>query len=174
MICIYNYQKNLVVYKKVLCKLLKKSTMCDIITPDYKCNPCLVISKAPKNAFCLVKSIFVSSFVSLMVLVLPDRLVQKEVVSMNKYEMLYIISISAEEEAREAIIKKWNDMVVADGGSVESVEKIGVKKFAYPIQDKMEGYYVLMNFTANPTIVRKMEEQMALTEHFVRKMIIKK
>lgn len=93
---------------------------------------------------------------------------------MNKYEMLYIISISAEEEAREAIIKKWNDMVVADGGSVESVEKIGVKKFAYPIQDKMEGYYVLMNFTANPTIVRKMEEQMALTEHFVRKMIIKK
>lgn len=93
---------------------------------------------------------------------------------MNKYEMLYIISINADEEAREAIIKKFSDMVVADGGVVDSLEKIGVKKFAYPIQDKREGFYVLMNFTANPTLLRKMEEQMALTEFFVRKMIIKK
>jgi len=93
---------------------------------------------------------------------------------MNKYEMLYIISITAEEDAREAIIKKFSDMVVADGGVVDSLDKIGVKKFAYPIQDKREGYYVLMNFTANPTLIRKMEEQMALTEFFVRKMIIKK
>ena len=65
--------------------------------------------------------------------------------------------ISAEEEAREAIIKKWNDMVVADGGSVESVEKIGVKKFAYPINFKNEGYYVLMTFTAPATIVKEMK-----------------
>ena len=93
---------------------------------------------------------------------------------MNKYEMLYIISISAEEETREAIIKKFSDMVVADGGVVDSIDKIGVKKFAYPIQDKREGFYVLMNFTANPALIRKMEEQMALTEFFVRKMIIKK
>ncbi len=93
---------------------------------------------------------------------------------MNKYEMLYIISINASEEARDAIVKKFSDMVVADGGTVDSIEKIGVKKFAYPILDKREGYYCLMNFTANPTLIRKMEEQMALTEFFVRKMIIKK
>ena len=93
---------------------------------------------------------------------------------MNKYELLYIISSAAEEEAREAIIKKFSDMVVADGGEVESIDKIGMKKFAYPIQDRKEGFYVLMNFIANPTLPRKMEEQMALTEHFVRKMFIKK
>lgn len=93
---------------------------------------------------------------------------------MNKYELLYIISSDASEEAREAIIKKFSDMVVADGGEIESVEKIGMKKFAYPIQDKAEGFYVLMNFTSNPTLPRKMEEQMALTEFFVRKMFIKK
>ncbi len=93
---------------------------------------------------------------------------------MNKYELLYIISCDAPEEAREAIIKKFSDMVVADGGVVDSVEKIGMKKFAYPIQDKAEGFYVLMNFTANSTLPREMEKQMALTEFFVRKMFIKK
>ncbi len=93
---------------------------------------------------------------------------------MNKYEMLYIISISAEEEAREAIIKKFNDIIIAEGGEIESTEKLGVKKFAYPIQDKNEGYYVLVNFSANPTVVAKLEAAQALTEFFVRKMIIKK
>ena len=93
---------------------------------------------------------------------------------MNKYELLYIISCDATEEVREAIIKKFSDMVTADGGKVESIEKIGMKKFAYPIQDKQEGYYVLMNFESNPTLPREMEKQMALTEHFVRKMFIKK
>ena len=93
---------------------------------------------------------------------------------MNKYELLYIISSAAEEEAREAIIKKFSDMVVNDGGVVESIEKIGMKKFAYPIQDRNEGFYVLMNFESKPTLLREMEKQMALTEHFVRKMFIKK
>ena len=65
-------------------------------------------------------------------------------------------------------------MIIADGGEIESVDKIGMKKFAYPIQDRAEGFYCLVNFTANPTLLRKMEEQMALTEHFVRKMFIRK
>ena len=92
---------------------------------------------------------------------------------MNKYELLYIISSAAEEEAREAIITKFSDMVVNDGGVVESVEKIGMKKFACPIQDRNEGFYVLMNFESKPTLLRDMEKHMALTEHFVRKMFIK-
>ncbi len=93
---------------------------------------------------------------------------------MNKYELLYIISCDAPEETREAIIKKFSDMVEKDGGKVESIEKIGMKKFAYPIQDKQEGFYVLMNFESSPTLPRQMEQQMALTEYFVRKMFIKK
>ena len=93
---------------------------------------------------------------------------------MNKYELLYIISSAADEETRESIIKKFSDMVEADGGKIESIEKIGMKKFAYPIQDRTEGFYVLMNFESNPTLPRAMEQQMALTEHFVRKMFIKK
>jgi len=93
---------------------------------------------------------------------------------MNKYELLYIISSSANEEQREAIIKKFSDMVERDGGKVESLEKLGMKKFAYPIDHKTEGFYVLMNFESNPTLPREMEKQMALTEFFVRKMFIKK
>lgn len=93
---------------------------------------------------------------------------------MNKYELLYIISSDAEESVREAIINKFAEMVTKSGGTVDTLDKLGMKKYAYPIHGKTEGFYVLMNFTAEPTLPREMEKQMMITEHFVRKMFVKK
>ena len=92
---------------------------------------------------------------------------------MNKYELLYIISSDADEKARDAIIQKFSDMVTKSGGTVDSLEKIGMKKFAYKVNDKAEGFYVLMNFTANSSLPQEMEKQMHITEFFVRNMFVR-
>lgn len=92
---------------------------------------------------------------------------------MNKYELLYIISSDADEKTRDAIIQKFSDMVVKNGGTVDSLEKIGMKKFAYKIDDKSEGFYVLMNFTADGNLPKEMEKQMHITEFFVRNMFVR-
>ena len=92
---------------------------------------------------------------------------------MNKYEMYFIISSDADEPQREAIIKAITDMITASGGTVDKLDRQGLKKFAYPIQYKTEGYYVLLNFTAEPTLLREIEDKMSITEHFVRKMFLK-
>ena len=52
---------------------------------------------------------------------------------MNKYEMLYIISNEIEDEAKEAVVAKFEKIVTDNGGSVEKIDKWGTKKFAYPI-----------------------------------------
>lgn len=93
---------------------------------------------------------------------------------MNKYELMYIIDASATDEQKEAFIAKIQDMVVNAGGTVETLDKIGLKKFAYPINFKNEGYYVLMNFTAEPSLPNEMESKMAIMDHFVRSLFIKK
>lgn len=92
---------------------------------------------------------------------------------MNKYELLYIISSDADEKVRDTIIKEFSDMVTKSGGTVDSLDKIGMKKFAYPIQDKAEGFYVSMNFTAEANLPKEMEAQMRINEFFVRKMFIR-
>ena len=58
---------------------------------------------------------------------------------MNKYELLYIIDNELEAEAKDALIAKFSDIVVNDGGSVETIDKWGTKKLAYPINFKNEG-----------------------------------
>jgi len=93
---------------------------------------------------------------------------------MNKYEMLYIISSAAEEKEREDIIAKISGIVKKSGGTVDNVEKIGLKKYAYPIDDRTEGFYVLMNFVADSAVPAEIERQAHLTKNFVRHMFVRK
>ena len=93
---------------------------------------------------------------------------------MNKYELMYIIDASCSDEEREAFIDNVQNMVVKAGGTVDTLDKIGLKKYAYPINFKTEGYYVLMNFQAEPSLPNEMESKMAIMDHFVRSLFIKK
>ena len=93
---------------------------------------------------------------------------------MNKYELLYIISSDVAEEAREALIKKFASYVEQKGGSVSGIDKWGMKKLAYPINFKTEGYYVLMNIELDPKEVDAMGKLMNITEGIVRQMFVRK
>ena len=91
-----------------------------------------------------------------------------------KYEMLMLLKSDMEEEAREAEIKKYADIVTAMGGSVEGIEKIGVKKTAYPIHDKTDAYFFLMTFVANGAVVKELDRIAGISSDVLRRMIIKK
>lgn len=93
---------------------------------------------------------------------------------MNKYELLYIISAELGEEQREELIKKMASYVEGKGGSVEGIDKWGIRKLAYPINFKNEGFYVLMNITLNPQEVDAMAKLMNITEGIVRQIFVKK
>ena len=93
---------------------------------------------------------------------------------MNNYELLYIIDNSADDEKKEALIEKFSQLITANGGAIEKVDKWGSKKFAYEINDKNDGYYVLMNFSAKPDFPLELERQMGINDAIVRSMVIRK
>ncbi len=93
---------------------------------------------------------------------------------MNKYELLYIISSDVAEEKREELIKKFSTYVENKKGTVDGIDKWGMRKFAYPINFKNEGFYVLMNVTMNPEDVDAMAKLMNITEGIVRQMFVRK
>ena len=86
---------------------------------------------------------------------------------MNKYELLYIIASDVAEEKREELIAKFSSYVEAKGGTVEGIDKWGMRKLAYPINFKNEGFYVLMNITLDPNGVDAMAKLMNITEGIV-------
>lgn len=93
---------------------------------------------------------------------------------MAKYEMLYILDTTLSDEAKENIIKKFEDLVATNGGSVEKTDRWGVRKLCYPINYKSEGYYVLMTFEADKTIVVEMKRIAGITDGIIRRLITKR
>ena len=74
----------------------------------------------------------------------------------------------------ENLIKKISGLIEANKGTVESVEKVGVKKYAYKINYTTEGYYVLMNVECNANVPNLITKQLHLIEDVVRSMFVKK
>ncbi len=93
---------------------------------------------------------------------------------MNKYELLAIIPAALSDEAKEATINKYVAMIESNGGKMTVVNKWGVKKFAYPIDYKSEGYYVLLEFEAPAELPNQVESLMRIDESIVRSLCLKK
>lgn len=93
---------------------------------------------------------------------------------MNKYELMFIIAGDVSEEKREELIAKQKAYVEAHKGTVDGIDKVGMKKFAYPINFKNEGFYVIMNINMDPTEVDAMNKLMTITDGIVRQMFVRK
>lgn len=90
---------------------------------------------------------------------------------MRKYECVYVISPTLEEEQVKALVQKFNDLV-AQNGELESTEEWGKRKFAYEVQKQKEGYYVLMNFSANPDFPAELERNFKITEGILKYLVV--
>lgn len=93
---------------------------------------------------------------------------------MTKYEMLYILDANLSDEAKEAIIAKFEGLVTGNAGVVEKTDRWGVKKLQYPINYKSEGYYVLMTFEAQKTLVEELKRVAGITDGIIRRLITKR
>ncbi len=92
---------------------------------------------------------------------------------MAKYEMLYLLNNDLSEEAKDAKIAKFENIVKTMGGSVQSSEKWGTRKTAYPIKFKNESYYVLMTFEADGKVVEELKRIALIDADVVRRLITK-
>ena len=92
---------------------------------------------------------------------------------MNKYQLLFIIDNDIEDEAKDAVIDKFSNLIAELGGTVGMLDKWGTRKYAYPINFKNEGFYVLMQFEATPDVPAEVDRQMRINDNVVRQLITK-
>ena len=88
-----------------------------------------------------------------------------------KYEILYIIDPAQGDEGIAALVEKFKG-IVADHGTVTSVDEWGKRRLAYAIDYKTEGYYVLMSFTSGPDFPKELDRILGITEGIMRSMIV--
>ena len=87
---------------------------------------------------------------------------------MNHYETAFILTPVLSDVQMKEAVEKFKGFLVANGAEIENEELWGLKKLAYPIQKKSTGFYSLLQFKAEPSIVAKLELQFRRDERVLR------
>lgn len=89
----------------------------------------------------------------------------------GKYETIFIVNPNLGEEAIAAIVEKFKTLI-ADNGTIESVDDWGKRRMAYEINDLREGYYTLIQFESAPNFPAELDRVYKITDGIMRSIII--
>ena len=87
---------------------------------------------------------------------------------MRHYEVMVILDPNLEERTIAPSLDAFLSVVKKDGGTVEKVDIWGKRRLAYQIQKKPEGYYAVVDVTAEPSVVLELDRQLNLNEAILR------
>ena len=89
------------------------------------------------------------------------------------YETVIVLSTKQGEEGIKALVEKFQTLI-AQNGTVDSVDEWGKRRLAYEIDHENEGYYVLINFSCEPEFPVELDRVYKITSGILRTLIIKK
>ncbi len=87
---------------------------------------------------------------------------------MNKYETVFMLTPVLSDDQMKETVEKFKKVLTDNGGNIENEENWGLRKLAYPIENKNTGFYTLIEFEGEPTIVDKLETAFRRDEKVIR------
>ena len=92
---------------------------------------------------------------------------------MNQYETVFILTPVLSDDQMKEAVGKFKTLLTDEGAEILNEENWGMKKLAYPIEKKSTGFYVLIEFKAEPTVIDKLEVNFRRDERVIRYLTVK-
>jgi small subunit ribosomal protein S6 len=83
---------------------------------------------------------------------------------MRIYEELFIVKPDAPEEEIDTFVEQLRTQLTSTGATVDKIDKWGKRRLAYRVEKYREGFYVLLQFTAEPDIVKELERRLRVQD----------
>ena len=93
--------------------------------------------------------------------------------SMNQYETVFILTPVLSEPQMKEAVEKFKGILTSEGAEIINEENWGMKKLAYPIEKKTTGFYQLLEFKAEPSVIEKLEVNFRRDERVIRYLTVK-
>ncbi len=85
-----------------------------------------------------------------------------------KYETVFILTPVLSDAQMKEAVEKFTTVLTKNGATIVNEENWGLRKLAYPIQKKSTGFYTLVEFEGEPTIIKKLETAYRRDERVLR------
>lgn len=92
---------------------------------------------------------------------------------MRPYEVMIIFDAGLEEESIRAVIDRATETLQTRGAKVVRIDRWGKRRFAYEIKHRLEGYYVLVEASAEPDAMAEVDRLLSLADEVVRHKVIR-
>ena len=92
---------------------------------------------------------------------------------MNQHETVFILTPVLSDVQMKEAAEKFKNLLVEAGAEIINEESWGLKKLAYAIDKKTSGFYQMIEFKAEPTVIAKFELQMRRDERVLRYLTVK-
>ncbi|MCQ2385394.1 MAG: 30S ribosomal protein S6 [Clostridia bacterium] len=87
------------------------------------------------------------------------------------YETLFVVDGSLAEAEAKATIEKFTSLV-AENGELVKVDEWGKRRLAYPIDKKVEGYYVMVAFNSDSAFPNELDRLFGINDAVLRSMTV--
>ena len=85
-----------------------------------------------------------------------------------QYETVFILTPVLSDAQMKEAVEKFSKVLTDNGATIVNTEEWGLRKLAYPIQKKSTGFYCLVEFDGDPTIIKKLETSYRRDERVIR------
>ena len=92
---------------------------------------------------------------------------------MNQYETVFILTPVLSDEQMKETVAKFKKVLTDKGAEILNEEAWGLKKMAYAIQKKSTGFYFLVEFKAEPEVIKTLETAFRRDEKVIRFQTVK-
>jgi small subunit ribosomal protein S6 len=92
---------------------------------------------------------------------------------LNQYETVFIMTPVLSEEQMKETVKKFKDYLLSKGAEIVLEDYWGMRKLAYPIQKKSTGFYNLIEYKVDPSVIRDFEVAFKRDERILRFLTVK-
>lgn len=86
----------------------------------------------------------------------------------NNYECMFILLPTLSKDDTDKLIERFQAIITGAAGEVAKVERMGKRKLSYEIAGQQEGFYVLLQFKTEGSVVFELERQMRLTDQVMK------
>jgi small subunit ribosomal protein S6 len=87
---------------------------------------------------------------------------------LNHYETVFILTPVLSDLQMKEAVEKFKAILIENGSIITNEENWGLRKLTYPIQKKSSGFYSLLQFDAEPTVIAALEIQFRRDERVLR------
>ncbi|MFD1031748.1 30S ribosomal protein S6 [Planococcus sp. X10-3] len=93
---------------------------------------------------------------------------------MREYELMYIIQPAIEEEAKKALVERFDEILTTNGAEIIESKEWGKRRLAYEINDLREGFYQIVKLNAGSEAINEFTRLANINEDIIRHIAVRK